>query len=40
MAGRYNKLAGAVKSLAVKLKDLNPRDPFRNESTTQLLEKL
>ena len=37
---RYNKLVGMVKSLANKLKDLDPRDPYRNEATTQLLEKL
>ena len=37
---RYNRLAGMVKSLANKLKELDPRDPFRNEATTQLLEKL
>lgn len=37
---RYNKLAGMVKSLASKMKELDPRDPFRNEATTQLLEKL
>ena len=29
-----------VRSLAAKLKELNPKDPFRNETTTQLLEKL
>lgn len=37
---RYNKLSGMVKSLACKIKELDPRDPFRNDSTTQLLEKL
>lgn len=37
---RYNKLAGMVKSLANKMKELDPRDPFRNEATTQLVEKL
>lgn len=37
---KYNKLAGAVKSLAWKLKELDHRDSFRNEATTQLLEKL
>jgi len=37
---RYNKLAGMVKSLSCKLKELDRRDPFRNETTTQLLEKL
>ena len=37
---RYNRLANAVRSLAAKLKELNPKDPFRINSTTQLLEKL
>ena len=37
---RYNKLVGMIKSLANKMKDLDPRDPYRNEATTQLLEKL
>ena len=37
---RYNKLVGMVKSLANKLKELDPRDPYRNETTAQLLEKL
>lgn len=29
-----------VKSLAGKIKELDPKDPYRNEVTTQLLEKL
>jgi ribosomal protein S4 len=37
---RYNKLSGMVKSLANKIKELDPKDPYRNEVTTQLLEKL
>lgn len=37
---RYNKLCGMIESVASKLKELNPKDPFRNEGTTQLLEKL
>ena len=37
---RYNKLSGMVKSLACKIKELDPKDPYRNEITTQLLEKL
>jgi len=40
MSVRYNKLAGQVKALAVRLKELNSRDPFRNKATTDLLEKL
>lgn len=37
---RYNKLSGMVKSLAGKIKELDPKDPYRNDVTTQLLEKL
>ena len=37
---RYNKLSGMVKSLANKIKELDPKDPYRNQVTTQLLEKL
>ena len=37
---RYNKLSGLVKSLAGKIKELDPKDPYRNEVTAQLLEKL
>lgn len=29
-----------VKSLAGKIKELDPKDPYRNDVTTQLLEKL
>ena len=37
---RYNKLSGMVKSLASKIKELDPKDPYRNKVTTELLEKL
>ncbi len=37
---KYNKLCGVVKSLATKIKDLSPKDPYRIEATTKLLEKL
>ena len=37
---KYNKMCGAISSLAAKIKDLNPKDPFRAEATTKLLQKL
>ena len=37
---KYNKVCGMVKSLATKIKQLDPKDPFRAEATEQLLEKL
>lgn len=37
---KYNKVCGMVKSLATKIKQLDPKDPFRVEATEQLLEKL
>lgn len=37
---KYNKLCGFVKSLTTKIKDLNPRDPYRIEATNKLLQKL
>ena len=37
---KYNKLCGNIKSITAKIKELDPKDPMRNESTTQLLEKL
>uniref|UniRef100_A0A8C4TGP9 IMP U3 small nucleolar ribonucleoprotein 3 n=1 Tax=Erpetoichthys calabaricus TaxID=27687 RepID=A0A8C4TGP9_ERPCA len=37
---RYNKLSRNVRDLAVKIKDLNEKDPFRVTCTQQLLEKL
>ena len=37
---KYNRLCGMVRSLASKVKELDSRDPFRQEVTEQLLEKL
>ena len=37
---KYNKLCNMAKSLAHKIKELNPKDPFRTECTDMLLEKL
>ena len=37
---KYNKICGMVRSLANKIKQLEPKDPFRIEATEQLLEKL
>eukprot|EP00271_Cylindrocystis_brebissonii_P010292 TRINITY_DN26449_c0_g1_i1.p1 TRINITY_DN26449_c0_g1~~TRINITY_DN26449_c0_g1_i1.p1 ORF type:complete len:183 (-),score=41.71 TRINITY_DN26449_c0_g1_i1:635-1183(-) len=37
---KYNKLCGQVTKMAALLKRLDPRDPFRIETTQQLLEKL
>ncbi|XP_028666530.2 U3 small nucleolar ribonucleoprotein protein IMP3 [Erpetoichthys calabaricus] len=37
---RYNKLSRNVRDLAVKIQDLNEKDPFRVTCTQQLLEKL
>ncbi|XP_076353838.1 U3 small nucleolar ribonucleoprotein IMP3 isoform X1 [Tachypleus tridentatus] len=37
---KYNKLSYAVRELARKIKDLDPKGSFRQESTFQLLEKL
>ena len=37
---KYNKLCGLAKSTAHKIKELDPKDPFRAEATDQLLEKL
>jgi U3 small nucleolar ribonucleoprotein protein IMP3 len=37
---RYNQLALKVQKITSKLKDLDPQDPFRIKSTTDLLEKL
>jgi len=36
----YNKLSRTVREIARKIKDLDPKDPFRLESGAQLLEKL
>merc|ERR1712227_1040104 len=37
---KYNKLSRHVRELARKIKELDAKDPFRTEATTQLLEKL
>ncbi|XP_046846466.1 U3 small nucleolar ribonucleoprotein protein IMP3-like [Xenia sp. Carnegie-2017] len=37
---KYNKLCKMAKCLAHKIKELNPKDPFRTECTDALLEKL
>lgn len=36
----YNKLSRQVRTIARKLRDLDPKDPFRIRSTAKLLEKL
>lgn len=33
-------MVGAVKKIAVKLAELDPKDPFRREMTDTLLQKL
>ena len=37
---RYNKLSRNIRELARKVKDVDMKDPFRKEATSQLLEKL
>lgn len=37
---KYNKLSRQIRELARKIKDLDQKDPFRIESSAQLLEKL
>ncbi|XP_065837449.1 U3 small nucleolar ribonucleoprotein protein IMP3-like [Oscarella lobularis] len=37
---KYNRLCGAIQSLATKIKALDARDPFRVDATRQLLEKV
>lgn len=37
---KYNKMCGAIHHLSTKLKELDPRDPFRIQSTNKLLNKL
>ncbi|XP_048777501.1 U3 small nucleolar ribonucleoprotein protein IMP3-like [Ostrea edulis] len=37
---KYNKLSRHVRELAKKIKELDQKDPFRMEATSQLLEKL
>ncbi|KAK9874104.1 hypothetical protein WA026_002458 [Henosepilachna vigintioctopunctata] len=37
---RYNKLARSIRELARQIKEIDPKDPFRTESSAQLIEKL
>lgn len=37
---KYNRLSGAIHQLLTKIKNLDPKDPFRGESTERLLKKL
>ncbi|KAK3581452.1 hypothetical protein CHS0354_031776 [Potamilus streckersoni] len=37
---KYNKLSRHIRELARKIKELDVKDPFRTEATSQLLEKL
>ncbi|KAL3276350.1 hypothetical protein HHI36_011733 [Cryptolaemus montrouzieri] len=37
---RYNKLARNIRELARKIKEIDPKHPFRTECSAQLLEKL
>ncbi len=37
---KYNKLSREVRDIVNKIKELEPKDPFRIESTSILLEKL
>lgn len=37
---KYNRLCGSIHQLANKIKNLDPKDPFRAESTEKLLTKL
>ena len=37
---RYNKMSRDIRELVRKIKELDPKDPFRMESTSTLLEKL
>uniref|UniRef100_A0A915INY6 U3 small nucleolar ribonucleoprotein protein IMP3 n=1 Tax=Romanomermis culicivorax TaxID=13658 RepID=A0A915INY6_ROMCU len=36
----YNKLSREIRELARKIKEINPKSPFRTQATQQLLEKL
>merc|ERR1739838_538593 len=36
----YNKMSREIRELARKIKDLEPKDPFRTEASGQLIEKL
>jgi U3 small nucleolar ribonucleoprotein protein IMP3 len=37
---KYNKLSREVRAIVEKISELEPKDPFRIESTSMLLEKL
>lgn len=37
---KYNKLCGSIHQLSTKIRELNPKDPVRIESTYKLLQKL
>ncbi|XP_062569608.1 U3 small nucleolar ribonucleoprotein protein IMP3-like [Saccostrea cucullata] len=37
---KYNKLSRHIRELARKVKELDQKDPFRGEATSQLIEKL
>uniref|UniRef100_A0A1E1WWE4 U3 small nucleolar ribonucleoprotein protein IMP3 n=1 Tax=Amblyomma aureolatum TaxID=187763 RepID=A0A1E1WWE4_9ACAR len=37
---KYNKLSRAIRDLARKIKELDPKDPFRAKATSDLLNKL
>lgn len=37
---RYNKLARTIRDLAKKVSEIDAKDPFRTEMSSQLLEKL
>ncbi|XP_064616488.1 U3 small nucleolar ribonucleoprotein protein IMP3-like [Liolophura sinensis] len=37
---KYNKLSRQIREIARKVKELNVKDPFRSDATSQMLEKL
>lgn len=37
---RYNKLSREIREIVDKIKELDPKEPFRIEATSMLLEKL
>jgi hypothetical protein len=37
---RYNKMSREIRDLSNKIKELDPKDPFRTEATQTLLDKL
>ena len=40
LPSRYNKLSRQIREIARKIRDLDPKDPFREISTKEFLEKL